>query len=84
MYIKHNNIIDYIYYICNLIQGKVGFEYSTTLAHGIPSPKHPKAPKLRTPIVPKTTRKLKHLVTVYSLSSLVSGLSRSRGFNLHF
>jgi hypothetical protein len=44
MHIKHINIIDYIYYICNLIHGKVGFWNSTTLAHGIPSLKHPGAP----------------------------------------
>jgi hypothetical protein len=45
-------------------QGKEGFGYSTTLARGIPSPKHPGALELRTPGVSKTTRRLKHLVIV--------------------
>jgi hypothetical protein len=44
-HIKYNNIINYISYLCNLVQGKVGFGPSTTLARGIPSPKHPRSPE---------------------------------------
>jgi hypothetical protein len=91
-HIKYNNLINCISYLYNLAQGEKGFRHLATLAHGIPSPKHPGALKSQ---ISEDHEMVKafgdHLFPgVYDIKiiknifSLVSGLLRSRGFNLHF
>jgi hypothetical protein len=91
-HIKYNNLINSISYLYNLAQGEKGFMHSTTLARGIPSPKHPEALKSQIFEDHEIVKAFGHrlfpgvydIKIIINIFSLVSGLLRLRGFNLHF
>jgi hypothetical protein len=94
-HIKYNNLINCISYLYNLAQGKKGFGHSTDFGSWNPITQtswSPGAPNSRSSEDHEMVKAFGHrlfpgvfdIKIIINIFSLVSGLLRSRGFNLHF